>query len=119
MNCNTCNTTKCIPKCFDTLTIGTISHTDADVYIFIKDTTIGRTFRYTGVSSSYGTVQLEVDEDTIEFSPTHNYELWVTLQTDQMSDNQAITVDEEEVTCLNIFVEQTNFDAIDVTLELP
>ena len=117
MNCNTCNTTKCIPKCFDTLTIGTIEHTDTEVFIYIKNTTLNKVFQFEGVSTSYGTVILE--ENTLEFSPNHNYEIWVTLQTDQMADNQTITVGEDEVTCLTLNIENSDWQAVDVTLELP
>lgn len=105
MNCNICNATKCIPNCFDLLVVGTIAATDTDVDLYVKDVTLGRTYKYEETSSSYGQVSWNKDGFPA-LVPTHHYELWVTLRDAGISANETITIDATEVTCLNLNVER-------------
>lgn len=83
--CNPCQAAGSLPACLDTLTVGKISSTSANVYVYIKNhTTDAAPVRFSTTSDEDGYIDLDLG--TWEPMPNHSYELWVTLRTAKNQD---------------------------------
>lgn len=90
--CLKCTKVNNIPKCLDELVVGTISSTNTDVYIVLESST-GRIITFTATSDGAGLVKL----DTTDFEPNQvfNYNLWVSLQSNNIYDAEDLTIEGE------------------------
>jgi hypothetical protein len=101
MSCPTCQETKPIPKCVDTLIIGAIDYDSTDIYIYVKNLTTERIQRIDAVSGISGEVSLDLtDPDKEYYSPNFTYELWVTLRANTQNEALDITIGYRVYDCL-------------------
>lgn len=124
MGCNTCQLTKSIPVCTESLVLGSIAP-DTDVFIFILNHTTGYTHRQAATSDIAGLLSLDLElPDPSFYNPDSNYELWATLDTDSPNDRLDITIDSVAYDCFNLsfyaFYDDTDSNIVtpEVTLEI-
>lgn len=77
MSCNCCQQTKPIANCVTTIVIGTISNLSTAVYVYFKNKSTDKVFRFSATSSGAGVVSITVGSQ--KFTNNHAYECWVTL----------------------------------------
>ena len=114
MACNTCQATKPLPTCTESLVLGTIT-SDTEVYIFVTNHSNGYTHRQSATSGPYGSLTLGLTSPAPSFyNQDGNYEVWATLQTTSANDRLDITIDEEPYTCFDLSF-YTFFNEEDIT----
>lgn len=102
MACNTCQLTKSIPTCTESLVLGTIA-SDTDVFIFVLNHSNGYLYKQEATSSPYGTLILDLTKpDPSFYNQDSDYEVWATLQTDSLIDRLDITIDDVEYSCFDV-----------------
>lgn len=115
MACNTCQSTKSIPVCTDSLVLGTIT-SNTDVYIFVVNHSSGYTHRQEATSGNYGELRIDLTKpDTSFYNPDSAYEIWATLQTSSQNERLDITIDAVEYTCFNLSFNRV-FDELDANV---
>jgi len=103
MQCLTCTRTKELTAGAGTVNLGTITSLNTDVYISIEDTSTGKQFRQEATSSATGQVDLDLTQpDAYTFRPNADYDVWVWLQTGDISDAQTITNNLLEYECFKL-----------------
>ena len=118
MSCNTCQLTKPIPTCTESLVLGTIA-SDTDVYIFVKNHSSGYIHRQEATSTLYGTLALDMSlPDPSFYNQDSNYEVWVTLQTVSPNDRLDITIDSVTYDCFSLSF-YTFYNETDYTISIP
>jgi ribosomal 30S subunit maturation factor RimM len=114
MSCPTCQETKPIPKCVDTLIIGAIEDDSTNIYIYVENLTTGRIQRIEATSGISGEVSLDLTDPDKEFySANFTYELWVTLRTGTINDKLDITILYTVADCFVLRFEEV-FDGEDI-----
>lgn len=115
MSCPDCSKANNILRCITTLTVGTAaSHPNTDVYLYIRNNTTGRLYRYEVTTSNTGLISKDISAQ--QYMDGHNYELWVTLASaTNIDDRITFTVGSENVTCITLGFETVYAD--DDTLE--
>ena len=95
MNC-TCTETKQIASCLINLVIGSITPTDTDVYVYIKRLGAAeRTERADATTDSNGDITADLSGLPEGFlSDNFDYELWVTQQSNDVTENETITLED-------------------------
>lgn len=107
MACLTCEQTKLIPACTDTLTLGVIDFISTNVYIFVENITTGYQHRQDAVSNALGVVSVDLTLPNENFySDSFSYEIWVTLRDVSQTEKLQITV-----------AGGASFDCFDVSFE--
>lgn len=77
MSCNCCQQTKPISNCVTTIVIGTITNLSTAVYVYFKNKSTDKIFRFSATSSGAGLVSITVGNQ--KFTNNHAYECWITL----------------------------------------
>lgn len=102
MACNTCQATKLIPVCTDSLILGEIAP-DTDVYIFVINHSNGYTHRQEATSDAEGILKIDLSKpDPSFYNPDSAYEIWATLQDEPQNLRLLITIEEEPYSCFNL-----------------
>ena len=101
MSCSNCTPAKNLRICGEDITIGTISSSNTDVYIYVRDIITGKIYRQETTSDGDGVVTLAMDDNNRFFQPIRTYEIWVTL-TDAASqeDTETLTIHGGEYDCI-------------------
>lgn len=86
--CAPCQKTQLIPKCAEVIIVGDIALNNIDVSIYIKDNSTGKLILIPETSDATGIVSFDND---CGLMPDHSYELWVTLDGDNIEDQLEIT----------------------------
>ena len=98
MACN-CLKSNNIIVCPDTLYVGSVSHLNTDVVVYIRNITTGRIKKYESTSSAGGRVT--IDTSSTVFNEGHSYEVKIVLATAvNPNDNEMITLDGFESCCV-------------------
>lgn len=101
MSCSNCEKSKPILACISTLTVGTISNISTAVYVYLRNNTTGRTYRYSTTSSGAGVVSVDISAQ--QHIPEHDYELWVTLASATNTEEKlTLTISSETMTCVSL-----------------
>lgn len=89
INCN-CHRAQTLTKCAGSLTIGSISATDADIYVYFQDLGTGRIDREESTTDGNGNIVLS---PSFNFMP-RDYHIWVTKKNaNYFTDYEKITID--------------------------
>ncbi len=100
MSCNSCNKAKDLLSCISTLTIGTIANLNTAVYVYIRNNTTGRLYRYETTSSNAGLVAVLIN--TQQWIPEHDHEVWITLQSaTNIEEKINFTISATSIECAN------------------
>lgn len=100
MSCSSCNKAKDLLSCISTLTIGTIANLNTAVYVYIRNNTTGRLYRYEVTSTGAGLVAVPIN--TQQWIPEHDHEVWITLQSATNIDEKVnFTVTGTSIECAN------------------
>ena len=97
MSCLTCAITNPVPECVEQIVIGTISDVNEPIYIFIENTTTGRTTRYDEISDVSGLVTLDTSQ--IQFNQEFDYKIYITKQSSDSLLQELITIDGVASSC--------------------
>lgn len=101
MSCNNCTQTKPILSCTTVLTVGDSAYNSTAVYVYIKNNTTGRLYRFSATTSLTGLITATITD--VQMMPGHNYELWVTLASATNTDERIdFVIDGETVSCLDV-----------------
>lgn len=92
--------TTCIPQCVEQLCGFSIEDVSQDLYAYIHDVTINKTYRLDTSSSFYGNVCVDVSD--IRFAQDHDYHLWLTKDTEGIDDKLVMTIDDVELNCIQL-----------------
>lgn len=92
--------------CIQLLTIGTIANLSTAVYVYLVDKSSGLMVRVGATSTGAGLVVADLSE--IELSPTHLYELFITLENAWIGDKLDITVGAATTDCITLDIENLN-----------
>lgn len=101
MSCSSCAKTKPILSCVTELTVGTVANLTTALYIYIRNNTTNRLYRFEETSSGAGLVVVTLDE--VQMIPGHNYELWVTLASaTNIEQKLDVTIGDETNDCFDV-----------------
>lgn len=104
--CNPCLTVRVLPKCFTSLTIGTIADFNEDILIYFKNYTLDKCITFENTSDGAGEV-VQTFIDTKFLMEQHTYQLWITLfDAESPDDREIITVGIETTTCISFRVKE-------------
>lgn len=108
MPCLTCKPAKKLISPGGTLVLGTISDTDTDVYIWAENTATGVKNRQEATSSGAGLVTMDLtDPKTSFYHDNATYEIWVTDQTEDVSDALTLTIGSQTTECISVRFERS------------
>lgn len=118
--CNPCLKTDILPVCTDNIVVGEISSPDTDVFVYVKDITTHRCFRFEETSDNNGIVTITSLNQEPDFMQNHSYELWITLATATgIEDREDILVDNasETTECISLEFKRTGEEYTSVTIK--
>ena len=88
--CNTCQEVNNVAKCVQSLIIGTVSETEADIYVYITDAR-GNTIRRSSTTSVAGLITLDTSD--VYFMDKMQYNISATIQTASNLDDTLMIID--------------------------
>jgi hypothetical protein len=88
-------------SCTTTLTVGDSAYNTTAVYVYIKNNTTGRLYRFSVTTDGAGLITANIS--SVQMIPDHNYELWVTLASATNTEEKIdFTIDGETKNCLDV-----------------
>lgn len=106
MACRTCHQLEEIPKCSDSIALGSMT-IDTDIYIYVKNLYSGYIHKQEAISSGAGLVTLDLTKPSKDFyNKDSASEIWVTLRTD--NDKIDFTINAVSLDCFNLSVYPVN-----------
>jgi len=101
--CLSCQATKCVPTCTQTLRLGTITGAAAnDYWAFFANNTTGKTIRI-AVDPTSNNIDVDLTQLPDGFLNSNSeYEVWLTLRSAGINSNQDITIGAAAYECFSV-----------------
>lgn len=101
MQCLTCQRAKELTAGAGTVILGTISSLSTAIYINVQNTATKAIYRQSATTDGAGVVTLDITDPSAQaYYFNTDYDVWVTLQTGDISTTQNITINAVAYQCL-------------------